>query len=579
MYLNERKSIRLRNRTKSFNPYICRTHNTFGSQKSYQAVVSKREGYEARLYWEYRYCEEHNGQAYFYTLTYNDEHVPTYEGHNCFDYEDLRWLLNGGFKKKLLRTYGTAFKYFVGAELGDGKGERGLANNPHYHVIFFLRDAEDPRYPYVKILPEQFRHLVKTYWQGFDEYTDGYHDYKTARYGIAKEGDNLGRITDFRACMYCAKYVVKDAGLKQLESTIIAKTIFKYRKYYEGKDFVVCDWFTQWFERNALGKSDYEAYFLPRFMEKPGFTRDAKRIREFMDDFPLTKIDFSKYLSMRIEDSVQDELRIFRNRYCNKCRISQGVGDYALDHITDLTNPTIPVPSKKGFKQRPINLYYYRKLFTDVVKDEDGNQARVINSLGIEYKMAHIKEQIQKKADKLYAQVKTVVDNEDLFNKMIQSDCNEAVNFDYDHFKYMLRTQLEYKDLKSIVYDYATYKLVYEDRFFKVRTDRDTGECIIPPISVVDDYNRFLQPSFGTVPYSDGSLEYFLEAHSENWIPYFAHPYFYSYSGLFRVFDLCADYFFVQGDCKRQKEAEEVARVKRFHDQRKLTSFYANFIN
>lgn len=151
MKVNEKKSIRLKNNTKHFNPHICRTHNRFASPVSYQSRSIKIEGYETRLYWQYRYCDEHSGQTFFYTLTYNDNAIPTYMGQNCFDYEDLRDLLTGGFRKYLLRHYGTTFKYFIGAELGDGKGERGMHNNPHYHVLFFLEPADNPRYPYEKI--------------------------------------------------------------------------------------------------------------------------------------------------------------------------------------------------------------------------------------------------------------------------------------------------------------------------------------------------------------------------------------------------------------------------------------------
>ncbi len=63
----------------------------------------------------------------------------------------------------LLRKYGTTFKYFVGAQLGDGKGERGFHNNPHYHVLFFLENANNDKFPYKKIDPKDFRHLVRMY--------------------------------------------------------------------------------------------------------------------------------------------------------------------------------------------------------------------------------------------------------------------------------------------------------------------------------------------------------------------------------------------------------------------------------
>ena len=236
MLVNPRKPIRLKNPSKYWNRETCKTHVTFSSPNSYQAFKIKQEGYETRLYWQFRYCEDHNGQTFYYTLTYNDKACPKYLGINCFDYEDLRDLLTGGFRKILLRQFGTKFKYFIGAELGDGKGERGLHNNPHYHILFFLEDAKDERFPYHPVSPYYFRHLVRKYWQGFDEDVTGFQDYRTAKYGIAREGDNVGKVTNFRACVYCAKYVTKDAGLKLKECDVERLTRLRLRTELKSSD-------------------------------------------------------------------------------------------------------------------------------------------------------------------------------------------------------------------------------------------------------------------------------------------------------------------------------------------------------
>ena len=89
MKTNEKKSLRLLNNTKYFDETKDRTHVEFGSPETYQYRQIKIEGYETRLYWQYRYGEDHNGQTFFYTLTYSDENIPKYMGKNCFDYEDL----------------------------------------------------------------------------------------------------------------------------------------------------------------------------------------------------------------------------------------------------------------------------------------------------------------------------------------------------------------------------------------------------------------------------------------------------------------------------------------------------------
>lgn len=151
----------------------------------------------------------------FYTLTYNDDHLPKYFGIPCFDYDDLRDFLTGGFRKKLLREYGSTFKYFVGAELGDGKGKRGLHNNPHYHALLFIESAHNSRFPYKKITEKELTHLVRLYWQGFDEDATGFQPYEDAKYGMVGISDEGALVNDFRGEKYCAKYVTKDVNLRK----------------------------------------------------------------------------------------------------------------------------------------------------------------------------------------------------------------------------------------------------------------------------------------------------------------------------------------------------------------------------
>ena len=216
-----KKPIKLVSPAKYFKADHSKCFLTVSSPDTQTSRYIKQEGYQARLYWQFRYCQENDGQTFFYTLTYNDSAIPTYLGRNCFDYEDLRDIFTGGFRKMLLRKYGTTFKYFVGAELGEGAGKRGMENNPHYHVLFFLEDAKNPEYPYEKITPEAFRSLVKLYWQGFDETVNGeFFDYRTAKYGIAKEGDYCGLVLDFRAISYVSKYVTKVFIIKAITTEI-----------------------------------------------------------------------------------------------------------------------------------------------------------------------------------------------------------------------------------------------------------------------------------------------------------------------------------------------------------------------
>ena len=116
MSVNKKKCIKIKNRSNYFVPTKDKVKVTFSSPYTYQSRQIKIEGYETRLYYQYLWCEDHSGQTFFYTLTYNDKALPRHYGIVCFDYEDLRDLLTGGFRKQLLRKYGTTFKYFISAD-------------------------------------------------------------------------------------------------------------------------------------------------------------------------------------------------------------------------------------------------------------------------------------------------------------------------------------------------------------------------------------------------------------------------------------------------------------------------------
>ena len=598
MPVNSKKNIRLKNRTLYFSPDKDCTHVCFSSPKAYRSVQSKIEGYESRLYWQFRYCQDFNGQVFYYTLTYNNKSIPYYYGTYCFDYEHLRDLLTGGFRKILLRRFGTTFKYFIGAELGDGKGKRGLHNNPHYHVLFFLEPSSDPKFSYRKITPIEFRHLVRLYWQGFDEDVTGFRSYKTAKYGSVKEGENYGLVTDFRAIMYCAKYVCKDVGLINHESKVETFLRFKYRnqvlnngvfhqqffhdeiykRYNVPLDSKCSKWLYSDFDLllNLLPDVFSGAAYV--FGEVPFSELIAKKfLNVFLKKENLVEI-FYKYLDSVVDPLVREGLNEWRNRFSNKCRISHGVGDYALQFI-DKLDPVVSVPSKFGFKNRPIGLYYYRKLYYDIVRPVKKSKVhekpcvyspvRVINDDGIAFKVHRLKTQV----DRLVAQVESYVDilDSDLFSKLKDSDVNTEVFCSFETFKRLLENE---KCKRSIYESYSFFKLVYKDRFFKVQLDPDTNEPVFPKLSYFDDYACFLRSSFSFVDRSDIMLDSFLESGCAGYLSYSSHPDFLPYSVLFSVFDLLADYFFVQADDEAQRKAEEIKKVKRFYDQRKLKTYY-----
>lgn len=561
------------NNTNYFRPEKDRTHIRISSPASYQSRRIKIEGYETRLYWEYKYCEDNGGQTFFFTLTYCDEKIPKYMGQNVFDYNDLVYLLNGAFKKHLLRKYGTLFKYFVGAELGDGKGVRGINNNPHYHILFFLRPCNDERYPYKKIESKQFRHLLRHYWQGFDEDIVR-KDYRDSKFGIVKEGKYGIRVNSFRALTYCAKYVTKDVHLKQHERHVIACLYDKYRQIFNIYNLGVLQWFYYrtynsrllYLDRKVVNLKDL-ALSMRIEEQLPNQYCFDDLPEEYQVNFLLDLIkdygDFSNlcaFVEGIIEFFVHKELLEYRNRYCNKCRISQGVGDYALEFIQDHNNPTIQIPSKDGFKNRPLSLYYYRKLFTDVVKDDNGNNLRVLNDEGIRYNRNRISKRLEKLRNVTKAQYESL--DSELYNLICNSNVNDTVTMSFTEFQ----TLISNCDVEEVIRRYAEFKLIYEHRFCEFCSFRGSTFVVFDRIVPLFDYSKFIQPSYYLCDcMRPDYARVCAEVGVEGYISYSAHPYFNPYLRIFDVFDLLSDYLFVKTDDKLEEESKEKERIRRYH--------------
>lgn len=90
--------------------------------------------------------------AFFLTLTYDNEHCPSYEGINVLRKRDLQLFF------KRLRRYGVLFRYFAIGEYGP------TTHRPHYHILLFLKELYDLH---------KFSKLVEALWSfGFVSCSD-----------------------------------------------------------------------------------------------------------------------------------------------------------------------------------------------------------------------------------------------------------------------------------------------------------------------------------------------------------------------------------------------------------------------
>lgn len=164
--------------------------------KCVECQNSKRSEWFVRSYFEWKRSK----MGFFYTLTYNNEHLPSFDGVPVFCKKHLQ-----DFIKRLryrLDKHDIKLKYLFSCEYGE------LRKRSHYHVLFFV-DKE--------INPYWFLRFVDDSWQ----------------FGFVKSGDNVGVINSDMGIQYVTKYITKDSlHLDALLPVLAPKVFSRYYKLF-----------------------------------------------------------------------------------------------------------------------------------------------------------------------------------------------------------------------------------------------------------------------------------------------------------------------------------------------------------
>lgn len=211
-----------------------------------------RNGWFVRSYYEWQSSQ----CTFFYTLTYNNEHLPAFNGIACFRKKDLQ-----DFTKRLrfrLDKLGIKLKYLYTCEYGEQK------NRSHYHALFFLDKNVNP-YWFLRFVTDSWTH------------------------GFVKTGDNVGVVNSQLGIQYVTKYITKDQTHTQKVLPLLAPRVFN--RYYKLLNYVYSRWqivrpvsikmnsdFS--FSRQLLGKcSDDDLQFIQKFLTK--MRRELNKILPF----------------------------------------------------------------------------------------------------------------------------------------------------------------------------------------------------------------------------------------------------------------------------------------------------------
>lgn len=536
-----------------YHSFMTRLYNDVAEPNSFSYESSKRSSYQQRLYFEYLYTQKVGGVSFFITFTYNDNAIPQWHGHNVFDYEHVRLITNGKISKVLMRKYHAQMKYFCACETGDGKGERGLGNNPHYHFIFYIQPLDSN---FVKPTPDQFISLCRSVWQYrtvihpiYGTRLERYCDWRSARFGHVQAGNNQGVINSADAFGYVSKYCTKSSFWNNVEREVIAF----YDKVVTDNGYTFPNCLLNYYEYlKDLGY--YNAIDSPRyaFLRDSGLLDFAKYRRtndwakkspyqqtyryylltyrnDLLDTFTQPLIDY--YYNTYKELAVKTFVRKWKNRYGLKTRMSNGVGLYGLEFVKNKeSNPTISYITSKDCKDKPLCLYLYRKLYMDVVKcPVTGNPLYILNSLGLQLKHNQLPSQINTTIDTLKQAI--IHFNECRFNNL------PVYNRYYDSIRVPRETIPD-----NAYYAYAVYTLVYKHRHFK-----DELECNlridIDIEDVLKDYDKYLLNTYWSLDYDEISLKQRIYTNRDHLVAFTSHYAFVPYARYFDYFDKVTDAF------------------------------------
>lgn len=360
----------IKNKTYFHSP-ITPTENVIPTQSSFSHYMARRKDVFQRLYAEHKHTLSLHGMSLFYTLTYSDLRIPHFFGRNFHDYRHLQWLFNScGFVKILNRRFNTSLKYCVCSEYGEGHGERGYHQNPHYHCVFFLTPIDISR---PMIDSGRFMLLIKSFWQGttiskptFEErlkHSCILTDKNLMHFGFATPGDKLGVISNPAALLYVVKYVTKDKVARDVETSFMTAIDDYYNKLdcLQDSNFVnsVLDNFvsacTDLYD--TISSDDVSLYG-----------------RQIYKVFPNEYLDFVRIFA---KDMYVHDLHVYRKFYRLRFRASQCLG-YSVFTSSDfdIINATIQsVQCDKEhhsfkFKKEKITGQLYRAWFYRVEKHE-----------------------------------------------------------------------------------------------------------------------------------------------------------------------------------------------------------------
>lgn len=294
-----------------------------------ECLDALRKDWFVRCFYEYK--NTRLGATFFYTLTFDDEHLPRFSSDiPCFSRPMVQNFLKR--LRKELSKFDLKLRYMIVSEFGEERGR------PHHHPLFFLSKPVNPHW---------FYKVVSKAWS----------------YGFVMPGrKNNGVVTDSSAITYVTKYVTKDfvytdKFFAKIASRVIARynNVIRQFSRLHGSISIVYD---------EYGSIHYKK---SKLVELSGY---AKELALYIVN--RIKREIRKYLPFHLQSS-----KLGLSMLNEREQI-----DFDKEMITYLDSNGSPV-------ELPLPRYIKRKLWYDAVpneKDGKNNLFRLNDAGKLHYK-------------------------------------------------------------------------------------------------------------------------------------------------------------------------------------------------
>lgn len=378
----------------SFNPVTSKSCFVVPSRDEY---CSKQYlSVSVRLNFEYKQCLDSNGLVYFVTFTYNNNGCFRFGHFNFFDNTHIRKFFNKSIFSDRLHSHGYIFRFALFGECGDGKGVRGIDNNPHYHVLIYLYPSTDCDKFYHN--ENNFLTLCKSAWNQ-DLSNISSKRYAELNIGNVSYSNKGAKVLDSSCFNYCASYCIKTISISPYNERV--KDFMRYVAYSNlirvVRPIPNTSILSDYLYDSSKVQSIYKHFVLTYYKRLPQLSTYRRKcddyllilndsIRECLSstfgfnefsfvDFFTSNDEFflTPYFSKLFDTPLfQCFYKYLVNRHKCVYRLSPNLGSLGFDYIND--KYLLDVSSFTCFSSPRINLpsYYFRKLFFTPQKHLNG---------------------------------------------------------------------------------------------------------------------------------------------------------------------------------------------------------------